>query len=340
MPDKFANPVDITLLVCTYNRSGDLCEMLETALSQETKGEFTYDVLIVDNNSSDDTDAVVENFVAAGHKNLRYIFELKQGKGFALNAGLKNVCASIYAIADDDLILPRNYLHTVFTAFTQHPDISFVGGKVLPLWKDEVPSWLNEQHWSAIAMSDYGDAEISSSSENPITLLAGAFRVSDVKAVGGYQDQLGVSKNNIGGTEDVDLYTKLWQSGRKGLYIPKLYLHHKVEPHRLTKSYHRKWHTGHGAFYAAMRDKDFEISSARLFDVPAHMFRQAAANITNWTKHTLLGKADQSFIYETELRFFAGFFRKRVSDFRASGSYSMSREIITFLRSLLTRPRT
>ena len=76
--------VDITLLVCTYNRASDLRELLETALAQETGDSFTYEVLVVDNNSNDGTRDVVESFIDRGHNNLRYIFESKQG----LNARL------------------------------------------------------------------------------------------------------------------------------------------------------------------------------------------------------------------------------------------------------------
>ena len=83
--------VDLTLLVCTFNRSDDLREMLETALAQETDGAFTYDVIVVDNNSTDGTRAVVENLIASGHANLHYLFEERQGKSCALNTGLASV---------------------------------------------------------------------------------------------------------------------------------------------------------------------------------------------------------------------------------------------------------
>ncbi len=330
------------MLVCTFNRSGDLRELLEGALAQETGGAFSYEVLVVDNNSTDDTRRVVESLIAGGQNNLRYLFEGRQGRSNALNTGRDAVRGAIYALADDDLMLPKDYLMKIFTAFQAHPEVSFVGGKVLPLWKSDVPAWLTQQHWSAIAMADYGEQEFYSDSGTQINLLAGAFRVADVKAVGGYHRELGVSKGTTGGTEDAELHTRLWRAGRKGLYLPHLWLHHKVEPHRVTKGYHRRWHTGHGRHYAIMRDADIERASARLFDVPAHLYRQAATSGARWLHATLSGKRDAAFLHETRLRFFLGFFRERYGQFMDRGGpaadgqkRSALREVTRFARSLV-----
>src|SRR5690242_7289366 len=100
--------VDLSLLLCTYNRSADLREALETALAQETEGHFNYEVVVVDNNSKDDTRAVVEEFMLGGRQNLRYLFESRQGKSYALNTGLQAIRGWAYVIVDDDFILPRD----------------------------------------------------------------------------------------------------------------------------------------------------------------------------------------------------------------------------------------
>ncbi|MDQ3755054.1 MAG: glycosyltransferase family 2 protein [Acidobacteriota bacterium] len=347
MPEEKQSTMDITMLVCTFNRCGELRELLETALAQETGGLFSYEVLVVDNNSTDDTRRVVESLIAGGQNNLRYLFEGRQGRSNALNTGLDAVRGAIYALADDDLMLPKDYLMKIFTAFQSHPEVSFVGGKVLPLWKSDVPAWLTQQHWSAIAMSDYGEREFYSDSGNQINLLAGAFRVADVKAVGGYHRELGVSKGTTGGTEDAELHTRLWRAERKGLYLPHLWLHHKVEPQRVTKEYHRRWHTGHGRHYAIMRDADIERAAARLFDVPAHLYRQAAISGAHWLRDALSGKLDAAFLHETQLRFFLGFFRERYKNFMGrSGPAGQQQkrsalgEVTRFARSLVAGKAT
>jgi glucosyl-dolichyl phosphate glucuronosyltransferase len=323
--------VDLTLLVCTFNRRADLREMLETALAQENDGTFTYDVVVVDNNSTDDTPQVVQEFVSRGHANLRYLVESRQGKSYALNTGLAALSAPLYTIADDDFVLPPNWVKTIIETFRANPDVSFVGGKVLPLWQGAVPSWLTRQHWSAVALADYGDAPFYANQQRRLCLLACSFRAADVQAVGGYHPSLGVSKDSIGGVEDLEILERLWNAGRQGRYVPLLWFSHKVPTSRMTKTYHRRWHTGHGRFYAVLRDPTIEKSSARLFDVPAHLYRQTAVAAYDWLRHTLRGNESDAFASEARIRFFFGFFEQRRRD---SGRRILP-ELAGFVRALI-----
>jgi glycosyltransferase involved in cell wall biosynthesis len=305
--------VDVTLLVCTFNRRADLQEMLETALAQETDGSFTYEVLVVDNNSNDGTRSVVEDLIRNGHTNLRYLFEPRQGKGFALNTGLAAARGHIYTVADDDFILPGAWVRRIVEAFRQHPDASFVSGKVLPLWPAEVPAWAaGTEHWSALALADYGDQPFCADENRQVCLLACSFRRRDVDAVGGYRTALGVARDLIGGVEDLEILQRLWKSGRKGVYLPDISFQHKVPASRLTMEYHRRWHTGHGRFYARLRDEQFERSRARLFDVPLHVFRQAGGAALAWLKWRMRRRPREAFTEETKLRFLFGYLAERL----------------------------
>jgi glycosyltransferase involved in cell wall biosynthesis len=310
--------VEVTLLACTFNRSADLREMLETAVAQETDGTFQYEVVVVDNNSSDDTRAVVEEFAARKGPVVRYVFEGRQGKSHALNTGLAAARGGIYTIVDDDFILPRDWVRKIVEAFRAHPDASFVSGKVLPLWQGSVPSWMGPQHWSAIALADYGDEPFYADETRQVCLLACSFRRADVEAAGGYRSELGVSKDLIGGVEDLEILQRLWKRGRRGIYVPHISFQHKVPASRATKRYHRRWHVGHGRHYARLRDAEFERSRVRLFDVPAHLYRHAAISAIQWVKWTVLGRENEAFACETRLRFFAGFFLERRQAPRAS----------------------
>jgi glycosyltransferase involved in cell wall biosynthesis len=310
-----AEPVDFTLLVCTYNRAADLREALQTAL---------------------DTRAVVEEFAAAGHENLRYIFEGRQGKSYALNTGLAAARGRFYTIVDDDFVLPPDWVAKIFDGFAAHPEASFVGGKVLPLWQGEPPSWLTKEHWSPIALADYGEEEFYADESRQLCLLACTFRREDVLAVGGYDGQLGVSAGRIGGVEDLDILRRLWAAGRRGVYLPGVWFRHKVQPSRLTKAYHRRWHRGHGHSYALMRDPEVERAGARLFDVPSYMYRQAAASALGWLLHAARGRGASAFECEARLHFIAGFFLRRRADHLASGGRGALGELFSFTRALVS----
>ena len=306
--------IDLSLLVCTYNRCEDLRELLETALAQETEGRFNYEVVVVDNNSTDKTRSIVEEFIAAGHNNLRYLFEERQGKSHALNTGLQAVRGWAYVITDDDFVLPPDWARGIYDGFDQHPDVAFVSGKVLPLWQAEPPAWLTNRHWSALAMADYGDKQFITDESNQICLLACAFRVDDVVAVGGYHGELGPQKGRTGATEDLDLLIRLWKSGRKGLYLPHVSFRHKATADRLTKNYHRRWHRDHGRSYAIMRSEETEKGTRRFFGVPAYMYREAMRDAVNWFSCVVRGRASDAFWHETQLRFFQGYFVTRRAD--------------------------
>ncbi|HEY7544640.1 MAG TPA: hypothetical protein VID27_07150, partial [Blastocatellia bacterium] len=143
--------------------------------------------------------------------------------------------------------------------------------------------------------------------------------------------------DNIGSVEDVELLERIWQTGRECLYTPRLVVTAEVPEERMTKDYHRRWHTGHGHFFAIMRSEEMEQSFSRLFDVPAHLYRQVVADAAAWLKYSLAGKRERAFAHETGIRFFSGFFRKRRQDFLNATEGSASREIARFIRSLISK---
>jgi glycosyltransferase involved in cell wall biosynthesis len=329
---------DITLLVCTFNRCDDLRELLATALVQTTDGTFTYEVLVVDNNSTDDTRAVVDAFLTSSPRIVRYLFEGRQGKSYALNTGVAAAGGAIVTIVDDDFILPPDWVQKIVAAFRADPARSFVSGKILPRWLGDVPGWLSPDLWSPMALIDYGDRQLTIDSCNPLCLIGCSFRRAEIEAVGGYRDDLSVSKSFIGGVEDLEILQRLWKAGRWGVYVPEIVCHHKVQASRLTKAYHRRWHTGHGRFYALLRDEGLERSSTTLFGVPAHLYTQAAADARAWCT-SRLSDPNKAFERETQLRFFVGFFQERRRQHRASGGRGALPELARFARALLARVR-
>jgi hypothetical protein len=84
-----------------------------------------------------------------------------------------------------------------------------------------------------------------------------------------------------------------------------------VEPERMTKSYHRRWHKGHGRFYAIMHDPEWERSKFQLAGVPSHLYKETARHAIGWCSRVLTGNTDAAFESECHLRFFHGFFSER-----------------------------
>src|SRR5688572_314955 len=96
--------IDISAVITTYNRSSSLAAALNALLSQNAGG-VRYEIVVVDNNSTDDTRATVEGLIAKGHTNVRYVFESKQGITHGRNAGIAAARGRIIAFTDDDVVV-------------------------------------------------------------------------------------------------------------------------------------------------------------------------------------------------------------------------------------------
>lgn len=306
-----ASVLDVSVVIPTYNRSALLRDAVESVLAQEFDRPF--EIVIVDNNSQDDTEAVAHRLVYEHRGKVRYVSETQQGNAHARNLGVRTARGAIVAFIDDDVSVQRDWLATLWNALDSRADLSFVGGRVLPQWTGPPPSWLTQDHWSPLALLDYGPDELIISGDSPRGLLTAniAFRRSVFDEVGSFSPHLQRVKNMIGSMEDTEFLLRVCRSGRQGLYLPQMIAKAPVEVERLSKTYHRRWHTGHGHFYAVMRDVQWERSSFKLAGVPGHLYKQTLTHGLSWLKTIVTGNTDAAFAHECHLRFFRGFVRQR-----------------------------
>jgi glycosyltransferase involved in cell wall biosynthesis len=306
------NRPEISVVVCTYNRAALLPRTLESLFAQKPENS-AFEILVIDNNSSDDTRAVVASLQTKSPVPLRYIHEPRQGNAYARNTGVEQAHAPIVAFLDDDVFAGENWIYTIRSAFDRDPQICFIGGRVLPLWETNPPRWLTPAHWAPLALLDYGDDEKQIAGQMPLGLLTAniAFRKEVFDKVGRFSPSLQRVKGGIGSMEDTEFLMRVCRSGKTGCYLPQLITWGSIDPGRLTKAYHRRWHTGHGHFYAVMKDPEWERSSFRLSGVPGHLYRETARQAAMWCSRLLSGNTDAAFESECRLRFFYGFFLER-----------------------------
>jgi len=306
-----SNEPEVSVVIPTYNRSALLRSTVDSVLNQDT--QTTFEVIVIDNNSSDDTKDVVASLIETYPGKVRYVVERKQGNAHARNRGIEEAKGAIVAFVDDDVTVDKNWLTSLKTILDARSDLSFVGGKVLPQWNGPPPSWLTPDHWAPLALLDYGNDEFAISGNSPRGLLTAniAFRRNVFEETGMFLPDLQRVKNMIGSMEDHEFLLRVCRSGKQGIYTPRMIATTHIDTERLTKAYHRRWHTGHGHFYAVLADPDWERSKFRLAGVPAHLFKETATNALLWCGRVLSGKTDAAFVNECRLRFFSGFFRQR-----------------------------
>ncbi len=308
--------LDVSVVVSTYNRADVLPQALASLLQQEPPG-LRYEIVVVDNNSTDSTRAVVESFIARGCPNLRYLFEPRQGVAYGRNTGILTSKTPIIAFTDDDVTVAPDWVITLKRTLDEHPEIDCVGGRVLPRWNRAMPSWLTREHWGPLALLDYGDSPFYVTASKRLCLLTAnaAFRRTVFSRIGLFAPHVQAVKREVA-TEDHELLLRLWRSGGQGLYAPPLIVTSDIASDRFTKAYHRRWHQRHGRFTAIMHDEGTEQTRVgRVLGVPAWLYRQAIEGAVRCLGCLLRGNLDRAFLHETRLRFSLGFVGARWREF-------------------------
>lgn len=248
--------IALSVVISTFNRSEDLKIVLNCLRKQVLPAPVDYEVLIMDNNSNDDTKFVVESFLPAFHGRLKYFFEPRQGKPFAMNRGIKESRGEIIVLTDDDCTLESNYLENIYRAFKDNgPDIGFAGGKISPRWvnchKPEwfdrlEPDWFKDFFWGPLAILDYGD--------KPFRINWDLYESQGKKLL--YGANMAVRKNlflkygdfNLEKrvTEDTEFQLRFLRAGVQALYDPQIQVFHKVSAGRLRPQYYYRWYLDRG----------------------------------------------------------------------------------------------
>lgn len=311
---------DVSVVVGTYNRCQRLVGAIESLIAQEPNG-VRFEIIVVDNNSTDDTRKVVESFQQSDPP-VRYVFEPNQGISHARNAGIIQARSPIVAFTDDDVRVAPNWIYTIKSTFDAHAEIGFMGGKVLPVWPMPPPAWLTRNHWSPLGVQDHGDVEFYLEPSR-VTGVIGAnlvVRREVFDRVGTFSFKVQLVKGGIGTMEDHEYVVRMWRAGIIGLYVPQLVVEAPVESDRLKKKYHRRWHKGHGRSYAIMKEERMEKASWHLFGVPAHLYRQALIDTMGLIKNWVRRREELAFLCEVHLWFFCAFWLKRVQDIQSNAT--------------------
>lgn len=315
------NVSSVTILICTYNRARLLRETLAALRELAPVPDCTVEIVVVDNNSTDNTQLVVaEAAERSGTVDVRYLSEMQQGKSFALNTGLAHARGDIVALTDDDVLASPDWLERIVDDFRTH-DVTFVFGKVLPRWTTApAPELLTQRAqdiWGPLAIVDYGDAAAEYVPDNtgqrlPIGANLAVARAALLR-IGGWRTDLGKVNNTLISGEDHEIFMRLRRFNLySGYYDPQVVVRHFVPAGRLTRKYFRQWFYWSGRTHALMLDDLYPsldmTTVPRLLGVPRFIYRQAAEQA--WRYIAKVGRADALglLIEEVRLLQYAGLF--------------------------------
>ena len=301
-----------SVCICTFNRAERLGETLAALQAMDAPSSCDVEILVVDNNSSDDTRAIVEDCAGRGPFRVAYAFEPRQGKSFALNTAMERARGEVMALTDDDVIPSRQWLARIVRHFRER-DISFVFGKVLPRWSVTPPPEMLTSRardvWGPLALVDYGDdptVYVAESTTQRLPIGANlAFARSALAAIGGWRTDLGKVNNTLISGEDHEIFMRLRHHGvYAGFYDPDASVQHYVPASRLTREYFRRWFFWHGKTHALMLDDLFPgldmAHVPRIAGVPRFLYRHGLQQI--WKYVTTLVRGTSLDVLVEELR--------------------------------------
>jgi len=244
-----SEPTDVTVIIATRNRGAALADVLERLRLQDTSAVFTFDVLVVDNGSSDETAHVAQERHRTLPVPLRYLREERVGRPHALNAGIAFAVAPVFAFTDDDTVPTPGWLHTLWSCLHEER-VDAVTGRVLPLWTSPRPEWLTDEAFRALGRLgclDHGPSRLRTADGQNCRWFTSnlMIRRDVVRRLGGWDTRLSYF-------QDTEYYRRAVAAGVRVAYEPAAVVHHKIGAERLTPKYFRR-RRRHGGLYRAQQ---------------------------------------------------------------------------------------
>ena len=220
--------INISIIICTYNRADYLPECFESLKNQDySKNGF--EVVLINNNSKDHTEEISKKFQAESPDlTFNYYIEEKQGLSNARNKGIEVAQGDIIAFIDDDARAETDYISNMAKSFENNTDYISVGGKVLPIYPNKLePAWMSDYLQRLVSKVDYGNKSGEFyKSKYPVGCNM-AFRKEFFKIYGSFNTDLTLRN------DDKFIFHKLKKNKEKIFYAHDVVVHHHIDQFRL-----------------------------------------------------------------------------------------------------------
>jgi glycosyltransferase involved in cell wall biosynthesis len=263
--------MNISVILCTYNRCEDLRIALASVAASKMPESDGWDVLIVDNNSSDRTRDVAQDFCGRYPGRFKYLFEPRQGKSYALNTGIKEASGEILAFMDDDVTVDSQWLQNL-TEGLHDSEWAGSGGRILLQWPSSVPNWLaTNGPLARHGFPGFDQGDLAKRLDGPPFGTNMAYRKTMFEKYGGFRLDLGTNPKNHIRNEDTEFGRRLVAGGERLRYEPSAIVYHPVPEKKLYKKHFLRWGFDKGRADA----REFKIR-------PVYLFFQIGAWTLKW----------------------------------------------------------
>lgn len=234
----------IAAIICTHNRDNYLGAAIDSLLAQDCPD---FEIIVVDNASSDRTRSVVEQRLS--HPLLKYVYEEKLGLSVARNRGATETTAPILAYLDDDAEASPQWLKVLLAAYQNNEKLAVAGGKVTLIWHNNAtpPNWISPELAGGLGLYDLGDTMVYI--KDPGLTPRGlnySIRRTFLDQIGGFDPNLGRKGKNLLSNEELYMTELALKNGWQVAYIPEALAAHNVAPERMKQDWflRRSWWQG------------------------------------------------------------------------------------------------
>jgi glycosyltransferase involved in cell wall biosynthesis len=264
--------MDLTVAICTWNRAALLAQTLEQMRQLVIPPGVTWELIVVNNNCTDDTDQVIARF--AGVLPVRRVFEPTPGLSHARNAAIARASGELILWTDDDVLVSPQWLAAYVHAAENHPDAAFFGGPIEPWFVDPPPTWIVESLPLIGAYYALRRPPVEGGYITPAYLPYGANYVirTPIQCAFLYNGDLGHKAGCFVAGEETDVLERVLRAGHRGVWVCEATVKHYIPPQRLTRRYIRQRAFGTGQLLAYQQGPQ---RCATMFGRPRWLLRQA-----------------------------------------------------------------
>ena len=239
--------MNATIVICTFNRSSLLDKTLDQLSCLDVSGCGDWEILVVNNNSNDDTDAVIRRH--SERLPIRPLWQPRPGKSHAANLAVSEARGDLLLWTDDDVLVERGWLRAYVEAAQAFPHASIFGGPIEPWFETDPPAWIL-RHFSLItrcfaARDGFAERFVPISAAY-IPYGANMATRRHCFDVCSFDVRLGPEGDNQIGAEDGTLLQTLLARGMQGLWIKEARVRHFIPKARLTELFIWNFHCGRG----------------------------------------------------------------------------------------------
>lgn len=275
----------ITVIICTRNRAIQLKRVLNSFSSMKPVEGATWEMLVVDNGSTDETPSVIEEF--ADRLPLRRVWQPEAGLSNARNAGVAAAKGDYICWTDDDVEVDSDWLAAYARAFHRYPDGTIFGGVVEPVYEVPPPAWMIENDdllQDVLAKRDHGPVERKMPPEQHLLPYGANFAVrSAEQRQFSFDAKLGVSPNQKRLGEESTVLMAIAALGGAYYWIPSSHVRHLIPAARMSLDYIKIYFHSVGETWAYMSAHGGQpimgplipVEGSKILSVPAWLWRQS-----------------------------------------------------------------